>query len=471
MAGDLMFHHIPFHTLRPLTTAHLAQTMTLLSLTSSELQQQIDAELSSNPALELLDEIRCPTCHRLLRGGGICPVCSRPTNQSSVDEPIVFVSTREIVSGFGSAGEDEEREDNRSAVVEDLATYVFRQIATEVAPEDRKVAAFLLTHLDEDGLLSIELSEASQYFHVPLTHVENIRKLIQKADPVGVCSSTPKQALLVQLEMLGESCPVPDHTAKIIDLGLEMISRKQFSELARMIGVPAEKVKQIAKFISENLNPFPGRSYWGDVRQPTTPQTQIYYHPDMIISRMNDGLASVLMVEILFPIWGTLRVNPLYKQVIQSADDEQKSSMREDMERASLFVKCLQQRNNTMQRLMQRIAALQREFILNGDKFLKPITRASLSKELGVHESTISRAVANKAVQLPNGKIIPLADFFDRSLSARIILKEIINEESRPLSDSELVHLLAERGYEVARRTIAKYRAMEGILPANLRRS
>ena len=81
-----------------------------------------------------------------------------------------------------------------------------------------------------------------------------------------------------------------------------------------------------------------------------------------------------------------------------------------------------------------------------------------------MHESTISRAVANKAVQLPNGRIIPLADFFDRSLSARITLKEIITSEIHPLSDSELVHLLAEHGYEVARRTVAKYRAMEGIL-------
>jgi len=464
-----MFQHIPFHAIKPLTTAHLAQTMTLLSLTSNELQEQIDAELAANPALEMLDEIRCPTCHRLLRDGGVCPVCSRPTSVGE-DEPIVFVSTREVVSGFGESGEQEEREDTISAVVEDLPTYVFRQIATDVEPDDRKIAAYLLTNLDEDGLLAVSPAEVAMYFHVPLSRVTAVQRLIQRADPVGVCSESPKEALLVQLSVLRESHEIPAYANQIVENGLDLLSRRQYHELAKMVGTSVDQIKSIAKFISENLNPFPARSFWGDVRQPSAPQTQVYYRPDIIISKLGDQEECQLMVEILFPIWGTLRVNPLYRQAIHQSVDEQKTSMKEDLERASLFVKCLQQRNNTMQRLMQKIAMLQRQFILYGDKHLKPITRAFLSKELGVHESTISRAVANKAVQLPNGKIIPLADFFDRSLSARIILKEIITQESKPLSDSELVHLLAEKGYEVARRTVAKYRAMEGILPASLRR-
>jgi RNA polymerase sigma-54 factor len=96
-------------------------------------------------------------------------------------------------------------------------------------------------------------------------------------------------------------------------------------------------------------------------------------------------------------------------------------------------------------------------------------SRASLAHELEVHESTISRAVSNKAVQMPNGRIVPLSSFFDRSLNVRTLLREIITKEPRPLSDSELAEMLAENGYHVARRTVAKYRAMEGILPANLR--
>ena len=113
----------------------------------------------------------------------------------------------------------------------------------------------------------------------------------------------------------------------------------------------------------------------------------------------------------------------------------------------------------------------QRQFILKGDAYIKPVTRARLSEELGVHESTVSRAVASKSVQLPNNRIIPLAKLFDRSLHIRTALKQIIEQETKPLSDTQIADLLKKRGHSVARRTVAKYRSMEGILPARLRRS
>jgi RNA polymerase sigma-54 factor len=286
-----------------------------------------------------------------------------------------------------------------------------------------------------------------------------------------VGSVDPKEALLAQLSLLEETQPVPALTRKMIEEGLDLLSRHQFHELARMMKVSVGEIQRIASFISKNLNPYPGRSSWGESKGGRIANQQVFYKPDILITLSTNGDQEVLVVEILFPLWGTLRVNPLYRKAIQEVDEELKEDMRQDLERASLFVKCLQQRNHTMQRLMQRIVAWQKDFILKGDKFLKPLTRAQIAKELGVHESTVSRAVANKAVQLPSGKIIPLADFFDRSLSARIVLKELIMHETKPLSDAELVKLMAQRGYEVARRTVAKYRAMEGILPANLRRA
>lgn len=122
-----------------------------------------------------------------------------------------------------------------------------------------------------------------------------------------------------------------------------------------------------------------------------------------------------------------------------------------------------------MTRLMQRIVNLQRHFILHGDAYLLPITRAQLAIELEVHESTVSRAVSGKAVQLPNKRIVPLAKLFDRSLHVRTALREIISSETQPLSDTEIVEKLYQQGHAVARRTVAKYRAMEGILPARFR--
>jgi RNA polymerase sigma-54 factor len=136
-----------------------------------------------------------------------------------------------------------------------------------------------------------------------------------------------------------------------------------------------------------------------------------------------------------------------------------------------LFVKCLQQRNNTMRRMMQILVAHQREFILSGDRHLTPMTRARLAEEIGVHESTVSRAVANKGIALPDGRIIPLARFFDRSLSVRDRIKEIVRQEPKPLTDEQIASILERQGVNIARRTVAKYRAIEGILPARLRKS
>jgi len=112
---------------------------------------------------------------------------------------------------------------------------------------------------------------------------------------------------------------------------------------------------------------------------------------------------------------------------------------------------------------------LVRDFIKKGKKYLKPITRADISRELKVHESTISRAVANKSVQLPNGHIIPISMFFERNLCIRETIKEIVTEEINPLSDAKIASRLKKLGFNIARRTVAKYRAMEGILPAHMR--
>lgn len=458
-----------YQALRPLTTAHLAQTMSLLSLTAGELRQQIDAELSANPALELVDERRCPTCHRLLPGKSACPVCSRARPEAPAEEPIVFISPRDVYYGSSGASEEDMPEDRYSSVVEELPVYVFRQIAPDINPEDRKLAAHLLTNLNEDGLLNISLLEAARYLHVPLSRMETVQRIIQHADPIGVGSCSTQEALLVQLEVLAETRRVPAMAQRVISEGMSLLSRRQYTELARQLKTSLSLVQEAARFISENLNPYPARSAWGESHAASNEPVRIYYQPDMIITRVGDQAASQLMVEIIMPLAGTLRVNPLYRQAMQESGAEQKDVLREDLDRASLFVKCLQQRNHTIQRLMARIVSAQREFILHGEKHLRPITRAQLAHELEVHESTISRAVANKAVQMPNGRIIPLSNFFDRSLNVRTVLRELISQEAYPLSDSELADQLAEHGYNVARRTVAKYRAMEGILPANLR--
>jgi RNA polymerase sigma-54 factor len=251
---------------------------------------------------------------------------------------------------------------------------------------------------------------------------------------------------------------------------MDLLSRRAYSELGRRLGISGRQAGQIASFISENLNPFPGRAHWGDIHQGAEARP-VYQEPDIIITRLRPGPDTPLVVEVVSPYAGSLRVNPLFRQALAQAPHEKSEAWQGEIDEAVLLVKCLQQRDHTLVRLMQRLAALQRNYILEGDAAMLPLTRAQLAVELEVHESTISRAVAGKAVQLPNKKIVPLAKWFDRSLNVRTALLQIISQEQQPLSDTEIMDRLADQGFAVARRTVAKYRSMEGILPARLRHS
>jgi len=461
-----------FQNLKHQTTAHLAQTMTLLSMNNGELSQEIERVLNDNPALEMNSERRCPHCKRLLLPEQICPVCSNPKS-TNVDEPIVFLSPSRDFYKQGDQFRDEYISgEDISSKYENLAEYVLQQLVFDLEQEDRKIAAFLLNLLDEDGFIHEEDINTAQYFHVPIKRIQKIRNIIKRADPIGVGSSTPEEALVTQLEILGENQDIPKHIKNIMLEGLDLLLKKNYEALSKKLAITEKSIREAADFISKNLNPFPARAYWGSVRNPTADSPAVYIKPDVIIQLLNDDPNLPLIVEVVLPYSGTLEINTLYKRAIQQANAEKKSDLKTDFDKATLFVKCLQQRNNTMQRLLGKITHYQKAFINEGEKYHNSMTRASMAKELDVHESTISRAVSNKAVQMPDGRIIPLAKFFDRSLGVRAELKEIIENENpkQPLSDTKIVNKLKERGYEVARRTVAKYRSMEEIMPAHMRK-
>ncbi len=461
-----------FQRIQPQTTAHLAQTMTLLSMNVDELNQEINRALAENPALVMKEERRCPGCGKLLSGNQICPVCSKPKSAQS-EEAIVFLSPRSEFSYAKSAPDEDiymDEVDNTDEV--SLAEFVLRQIAYDLENEERIVAAYILNQVDEDGFLNENLAEIANYYHLPLSRIENVKRMIQRAEPVGVGSASPEEALMVQLEVINESSPVPAYYFDVIRMGFAVLSKKQYAQIAKGLKISNVEAEKAIDFISKNLYPYPARAHWGNFRLPSEEKGQVYTHPDVIINHMNNDPALPLVVEIITPTYGTLDINPLYKQAIKQSVEETKEDLKTDYEKANLLIKCIQQRNNTMQRLMEKIVRIQRNFIDQGEKFLEPITRAELSKELEVHESTISRAVSNKSVQLPSGQIIPMDMFFDKSLGIRSLLKEIIESENKdePLSDSEIVERLKGQGYPLARRTVAKYRSMEGILPAHLRK-
>src|SRR4030042_1710943 len=195
--------------LRPQTTAHLAQTMALLELTTAELRQKVEAELARNPALELIEEFRCPSCHKILHNNKPCPTCTNMLG-GSPEQPIVYLSCHEdffTKPGVGS-GQDDLPDDNFAPTREALPAYLLRKTGPELAVDDRPIAVHILTSLNEDGLLTIKPIEIAMYHHVPLSKVEKVINMIQHSDPLGVGSLTPKDALLIQLEVLGENLPI-----------------------------------------------------------------------------------------------------------------------------------------------------------------------------------------------------------------------------------------------------------------------
>ena len=272
-----------FQKIQHQTTAHLAQTMTLLSMNNGELSQEIDRILNENPALEMNAERRCPHCKRLLLPEQICPTCSKPKS-SKVDESIVFLSPRRDFYHQSDKSEEEYLSNEEvSANHENIAEYVLRQIVFDLEHDDRKVAAFLVNLIDEDGFIREDDMSTAQYFHIPLTKVQNIRNIIKRADPIGVGSSTSEEALLIQLEILSETRDIPSFVEIIISEGFDLLTKKNYEEISKKMAIPEKLIKEAADFISKNLNPFPSRAYWGTVRNPTSNVPNVYVNPDVII--------------------------------------------------------------------------------------------------------------------------------------------------------------------------------------------
>lgn len=456
-------------SLRPLATAHLAQTMSLLVLSNQELRDEIQHEISANPALEIVEQSICPSCRRPLKTPGPCPVCSAATG---TDEPIVFLSPRESFSPGRRSRSDDFMADQDLAAPEDLALSVLGQLAADIQPEDRKLAAYILSSLDDNGFLQDPPVMLSRLTRTSLEQVKRVLSLISHADPAGLATAGPRDALLVQLELIQEKDPDNKHAgyaARIIKELFNELGKKDYETIARRLKISLTKARSAVQFIHDNLNPYPASAYWGSGRQSAEADPNIYHTPDIMITHNPVDPEGPLVVEIFAPIYGWLRVNPMFKKAAASASDARSEAWSKHIGRANLFVKCMQQRNNTMRQLMEVLVRRQRRFILMGDRELTPMTRASIAEEIGVHESTISRAVSGKSVALPDGRIIPLSRFFDRSLSVRDRIKDIVRAETKPYTDEQIVELLKKQDIKIARRTVAKYRSIEGILPARLR--
>ncbi len=468
-----MFSNQHIQDNRHQATAHLTKTMSYLQLSSAELEAALLKEIDQNPALEMVDELRCPGCGRRLHRLP-CPTCSAPNADGA---PVVFLSPRE--PGNFRPNERESGDPPEVRMPDRLDEYILRQIGPALTREERPVAAYILAQLDENGLMGEAPAEIAAFKRVPLKLVQRILDLIQHAEPLGVGAPSAQACLLIQVASLVESGQVPEELRELVRVLIEdhfeALGKMEYDRIARRLRAERQwQVSQSAiaaavQFIHRNLTPYPARAFWGEGRAAFNSDGAALNAPDVSITVLDEAAGGGLAVEVFAPLSGWLRVNPEFKAAVAECTGEERERWLQTVAEAALVTKCLQQRNHTMRRLMEVIAQGQREFILGGDGDLRPTTRVQIAQQLGLHESTISRAVAGKSVALPGGRVIQLAKFFDRSLSVRDRVRNLIQAESRPLTDDAIAEALATQGVNVARRTVAKYRKMLGILPANVR--
>lgn len=454
------------------TTAHIIQAMTLLKLNNQQLKEKMDSEID-NPALMWTETSICPTCKKDLGGSRYCMACAKDKFEETPDfeDPVVMqsVPTENTYSSYnGESSSDPIEEMNM--VKETLPEFVLKQISLDLNPDHRTLAAQILFSLDDDGFFTDNKLEIARYASRRISEVDEVLSLIQKCEPYGVGADNPKHAILIQLDILEKEKYIDPLVKEIITNHWDLLSKKKHSDIAEVMGISLGKIKKILKFINQNLTPHPGRTSWGDIRISQSSPTIRYTEPDIIISTQSRDGSERLFITIVAPTRRSLKVDPQFKKALAQISEATSDEAKGDLQKAQLLIKCIEQRSNTIVQLMEKLAVLQRGYILHGEDYIKPLTQVSLSKMLDVNESTISRAVSSKTVLLPNGKIIPISSFFDKNLHIRRVLRKIVEEETIPLNDTKMVAALEEKGISIARRTVAKYRAIDRIPPANKRK-
>jgi RNA polymerase sigma-54 factor len=492
--------------MRPWVSPSLIEANYILSLSQQELQNVIEAEMSQNPALELEDRATCPACDTVLEGS-FCPTCR--ANSDSPEQPDSFDSmddNQELPVANTSLREDDPDFDPMSLVASNVSIIEQIQLDAHLALDhhEHPIADYLVESFDDRGFLSVPVAEVAGHLGIDEDHVLDVLQVIQDLAPVGVGARDLRECLLLQLDYLERmTTQIPPHTRVIIEDHLPEFGAHKFGQIARALGITVDELEEIRDFIRGHLNPFPLQS--DQAKSWRSPSESRFVAPDVVIDIRDDEL----VVEVVDNKFFHLRTNQLYDQManqftrkrgkkslkerlaeraaeqdadnainpadveaIAGSSDEDKDHVRHYSNRAKMFMSNIQQRRDTLLRISQCICELQENFLRGGVRELRPLTRALVAQQVGVHESTVSRATANKYVMMPNRKVIPFSDFFTPSLSTKDIIKEIIEREAQkgvPLTDRKICDLLLKDGIRIARRTVAKYRAELGILPSTMR--
>ncbi len=337
------------------------------------------------------------------------------------------------------------------------------------------IAEYMVSCLDDNGWLDTDIPNIAAELNVPVDDVQRVLHALQSLDPPGIGARDLRECLLIQLEFLAEEGQGNPLAERMVRNHFQDIVNRRFAKIARGLGVTQEKVKQTILYIRTQLNPYPASQFrppW--VYKPSSSRAAV--RPDVIIRRTEFGYD----VEITGADPHILGVNPTYlsrysaiRQGSARVAEDERKHVTEYVERAELFIRNINQRRKTLRLITKCIIECQQGFLETGSRaYVRPLTRTRVAEMLKMHESTVSRATANKYVQLPNQEVVPFDLFFNSSLSIKTAIEDIIAHEdpSRPLSDQQIADVLRERGVEVARRTVVKYRESQKLLSSNRRR-
>ena len=487
-------------SLQQVLAPQLQQSLALLQAPVLELQALVEQELSQNPVLEEVPAAEQAQREDQERDG---PQLSDPTDpqeppadvkfdpatEKPTDGPVddlqaefeklvqIDQEWRDVFSQSNvpmrGRQEDEERRQfmfDSLVAGTSLQEHLLEQVRmSDLDGAQRAVAEQIVGNVDDRGYLQLALEELSFSTGIPVETIAEVLRVVQTFTPPGVAARDLRECLLLQLDRAGRQDSLE---YRIVHQQMDALGKRRFPDLARVLGVDIEDIKAAVDRIS-HLEPRPGREFMPDDQQ--------YVIPEVTVQRNGDEFTVAVNNESI----PHLRISNTYKDLMAQPDSssEVREYIRDKIRAGKFLIKSLHQRQQTLLNIAKEIVHRQREFMDKGVAHLRPMTMAQVAEVVGVHETTVSRAVSAKYMETPQG-VFEMKYFFTSGLptaggegsvsneSVKQLISELVagEDKNKPLSDEELVKRLGARSVMIARRTVAKYRSELNILPSHLRR-
>lgn len=469
-------------------TPQLQQAIRLLQLSTPELNQEIAYMLQHNPLLELIEHADngqkqaqdfsfvSSLEKNSLPGSNETeqPEKSNREPELSVSEEIPSIGGHDTFRSFYESDENEWDFTLQTMNPPNLREHLAMQISlNQISERERQIIWLLIECLDENGYLKQDLQELLEMLPVELgiqpEHMRTALKYLQQLDPAGVGARNLQECLLLQLQALPEKTPYRDKALLLVKHELDSLASKDFKQIKKSLRCDDDCLRAVQQLIMQ-LNPKPGSAF--------NPEITRYIIPDVIVYKLNDRWVARLNHGSL----PRLGINQLYADILRRDRNESVQMLLSQLNEAKWLLKNIQQRSETILRVSGVIVELQQAFFEQGPVAIRPLVMREVAEMLDLHESTISRVTTQKFMHTPHG-IFELKYFFGShvatdsggscsAIAIRTLIKQWIQgeDQKRPLKDNQISAILAEQGIIVARRTVAKYRELMQIPPANLRK-